>query len=43
MNVMSPDTKIDVLHFLSVLLISKKKKTAAAIMAMQPIKKVNAT
>jgi hypothetical protein len=43
MKVINPDTKTDVLHFFEVLLNSKKKKTDAAIMAIVPMKNVNAT
>jgi hypothetical protein len=43
MKVINPDTKTDVRHALSVVLNSKKKKTDAAIMAIVPMKKVNAT
>jgi hypothetical protein len=43
MNVIKPDTSTDVRHALSVLLNSKKKKTEAAIIAMVPMKNVNAT
>lgn len=43
MNVIKPETKMDVLHFFSTFDISKKKKTQAAIMAMVPTKNVNAT
>jgi hypothetical protein len=43
MKVMRPDTRTDVLHFGEVLFNSKKKKTEAAIMAIVPMKKVNAT
>ena len=40
MNVINPLTRREVRHFLSTFHISKKKKTEAAIMAMQPTKKV---
>ena len=43
MNVIKPDTNNEVRHFLSVLFNSKKKNTDAAIMAIVPMKKVNAT
>jgi hypothetical protein len=43
MNVMRPETRTEVLHFGEVLFSSKKKNTEAAIMAIVPIKKVNAT
>jgi hypothetical protein len=43
MNVINPDTNTDVLHSLLVLPTSKKKNTAAAIIAMVPTKKVNET
>ena len=42
MNVINPETRSDVFQALSVLLISKKKNTEAAIMAIQPTKKVKA-
>jgi hypothetical protein len=41
--VINPETKIDVRHFDEVLFISKKKNTEAAIMAIVPMKNVNAT
>jgi hypothetical protein len=40
---MRPDTKIEVLHFLSKLFIERKKKADAAIIAIQPTKNVNPT
>jgi hypothetical protein len=43
MKVISPETNTEVLHLAGVLFSSKKKKTDAAIMAMVPIKNVNAT
>ena len=43
MKVISPETNTDVLHFWGVLFNSKKKNTDAAIMAIVPIKNVNAT
>ena len=43
MKVIRPETKTDVRHFFDVLETSKKKKTDAAIMAIQPTKKVKAT
>jgi hypothetical protein len=43
MKVIRPDTRTDVLHFGEVLFNSKKKNTDAAIMAIVPMKKVNAT
>jgi hypothetical protein len=43
MKVMIPETKTEVRHFGEVLLTSKKKKTDVAIMAIVPIKNVNAT
>jgi len=41
--VINPDTSTEVLHSLLVLFNSKKKKTAAAIMAIVPMKKVKDT
>jgi hypothetical protein len=43
MKVINPDTRIDTRHFLSNWFIDKKKKAEAAIMAIQPTKKVNPT
>ena len=43
MKVISPETKMEVLHFLSKLLIDKKKNADAAIMAIHPTKNVNPT
>jgi hypothetical protein len=43
MKVINPDTKTEVLHLGEVLFNSKKKKTEAAIMAIVPMKNVNAT
>jgi hypothetical protein len=43
MKVIKPETRTEVLHFFEVLFNSKKKKTEAAIMAIVPIKNVNAT
>jgi hypothetical protein len=43
MKVINPDIRMEVLHFLSTFHISKKKKTDAPSIAMQPIKKVKAT
>jgi hypothetical protein len=43
MKVIRPETSTDVLHFGDVLFSSKKKNTDAAIIAIVPIKKVNAT
>jgi len=43
MKVINPETRMDVLHWGEVLLNSKKKNTDAAIMAMVPMKNVNAT
>jgi hypothetical protein len=43
MKVIKPETNTDVRHFFDVLFNSKKKKTDAAIMAIVPMKKVNAT
>jgi hypothetical protein len=40
---MRPETRTDVLHFGEVLFNSKKKKTEAAIIAIVPMKNVNAT
>jgi hypothetical protein len=43
MKVIIPETSTEVLHCGEVFPTSKKKNTEAAIMAMVPIKKVNAT
>jgi hypothetical protein len=43
MKVIKPETRTEVLHFGDVLFNSKKKKTDAAIMAIVPMKNVNAT
>ena len=43
MKVISPETKIDVRHFLSNELIERKKKAEAAIIAIHPIKNVKFT
>jgi hypothetical protein len=43
MNVISPDTKIEVLHFASNELIERKKNADAAIIAIHPTKNVNPT
>jgi hypothetical protein len=43
MKVIRPDTRIEVLHLESNEFIDKKKKAEAAIIAIQPIKKVNPT
>jgi hypothetical protein len=43
MKVIKPDTSTEVLHSLLVLPTSKKKNTAAAIIAMVPTKNVNDT
>lgn len=43
MKVINPETKTDVRHFGEVLFSSKKKNTEAAIMAIVPMKNVNAT
>jgi len=43
MNVINPETNTEVRHFLEVLFNSKKKKTEAAIIAIVPMKNVNAT
>jgi hypothetical protein len=43
MNVINPETRTEVRHFFAVLLTSKKKKTEDAIIAIVPIKNVNAT
>jgi hypothetical protein len=40
---MSPETKIEVLHFASKEFIDKKKKAEAAIMAIHPTKNVKPT
>ena len=43
MNVISPDTRTEVLQFRCVLFSSRKKNTDEAIMAMVPTKNVKAT
>jgi hypothetical protein len=43
MKVMSPETRIDVLHFLSNPFMDKKKKAEAAIIAIHPTKNVKPT
>jgi hypothetical protein len=43
MKVIKPETRTDVLHFLSNWLKDRKKNAEAAIIAMQPTKNVNAT
>jgi hypothetical protein len=43
MNVINPETKMDVLHFLSKLFIDRKKNAEAAIIAIHPTKNVNPT
>jgi hypothetical protein len=43
MKVIKPETRTEVLHFVGVEFNSKKKNTDAAIMAIVPIKNVNAT
>jgi hypothetical protein len=43
MNVIKPDTKIDVFHLLSNEFIERKKNADAAIIAIHPTKNVNPT
>jgi hypothetical protein len=43
MNVISPETKIEFLHFASTAFNERKKNTDAAIIAIVPIKNVKPT